>query len=87
MAELAFIAKPDGQVTRMTGAFEHQDVGKVIIGRGTIDTYRITFTNRVGQICTVYRSAAWVREGLKKGWIKPWEEESGAVPDHDTQAG
>lgn len=87
MAEIEFIAKPSGQVTRMTGAFEHQDVSKVMISAGTVDTYRISFANRVGQICTIYRSAAWVRKGLKQGWLKPWEETSGAVPDHDTQAG
>lgn len=66
---------------RMTGAFDHKDVGRVMIGGATVGTYRISFVNRVGQICTIYRSRLWVRRALKVGDLVPItvEESSDAV--------
>jgi hypothetical protein len=62
---------------RMTGAFDHQDVGRVTIGSGMLrGSYRLSFTNRTGKIVTIYRSSDWVRRALRLGDLKPITEET-----------
>lgn len=69
---------------RMTGAFDHKEVGRVMIGGAGMGSYRISFANQAGQICTIYRSRLWVRRALKVGDLVPITEGSDAVPGHDS---
>jgi hypothetical protein len=58
---------------RLTGAFEHKDLGMVRIAGSRYDTYTISFVNRRGEVCMIYRSTAWVRRLLKSGDLVPSE--------------
>lgn len=53
----------------LTGKYDHKDVGATMIGSARADTYRISFTNRRGEICTIYRSTAWVRRAIRQGTL------------------
>lgn len=51
----------------LTGKYDHRDCGATMVGFARYDTYRISFTNRRGEICTIYRSTDWVRRAIRKG--------------------
>lgn len=51
----------------LTGKYDHRELGTTMVGNARYDTYRVSFTNRRGEVVTIYRSTAWVRRAIRQG--------------------
>lgn len=54
-------------VQDLAGKYTHRDVGTTMVLGGRGGTYTISFVNRRGEVCMIYRSDEWVRRAIKHG--------------------